>query len=678
MIFAPERMVRMEMLALSGDVEHIAGLMTGEGSVHIVRQELSPEDDAAGGSGFASRGDEIKGMIGLANELLRWLDLSPADVEMGKRRSFLERSTDEILTEAREALGKLRADISEHFRLRDEAESALVHLDEISEQMNLLHEHGLSFRDLQAFSHFYAVCGTVEQSHAARLAGNLSEASCALSMRPPHGGSAAFLLIGDRDDKERFDGVLADAGAHDRASPERFLRSSEEGLEQVEVELWLQRDRLAELARIFGARCPRWHETLSEWCACLQVHALLDDAMSHLESDGGIAVVSGFVPVSRHASLIRRLEREAEGRYFARFEHVESAGAEKAPTRLCNWRVFRPFELFVKTYGLPGYNDIDPTPFVALSFLAMFGMMFGDVGHGLVLAAIGAGMAFLPYRIFRDMRDLGRIIMMAGFSGAFFGLLFGSVFGIEKDSVLPALWMRPSHPENLTKFLAAALMLGVAIISVGIVVNIVQAFRRRNARKALLGQWSAASLVFFWAMLLLFGLRITGRDVPVSPRVAAGILAVPLCLIVGSQVVHLLVRGKHRNGEAGAAHGTDAGAGSSADAEAEEEVATILFEPIEIVMNLFTNSVSFLRVAAFGLAHAALTMAVFTVNDMVRVPGAGVLSLPFEHLFIVVLEGMIVTIQCLRLEYYEFFSKFFVGNGVVYAPLSVSSEQDPN
>ena len=88
-------------------------------------------------------------------------------------------------------------------------------------------------------------------------------------------------------------------------------------------------------------------------------------------------------------------------------------------------------------------------------------------------------------------------------------------------------------------------------------------------------------------------------------------------------------------------------------------------------MNLFTNSVSFLRVAAFGLAHAALTMAVFVINDMVRVPGANILSLPVEHLFIIVLEGMIVTIQCLRLEYYEFFSKFFVGNGVAYAPLSI-------
>jgi V/A-type H+-transporting ATPase subunit I len=399
---------------------------------------------------------------------------------------------------------------------------------------------------------------------------------------------------------------------------------------------------------------------------------LLDEAMSHLGSDGTITLISGFVPASRRASLVRRLEREAQGRYYARFETVEAIAARKTPTHLRNWRIFRPFEMFVKTYGLPGYNDIDPTPFVAISFLAMFGMMFGDVGHGLVLAAIGAALAFLPYRALLAMRDLGRILMMAGLSGTLFGFLFGSVFGVEEDHVLKALWMRPSHPENLTGFLGAALGLGLLILSTGIVLGIVQALRQRDVRKALVGQWSAASLVFFWALLLVVGLQMTGREIPVPPGAVATILAIPLCLIVVGQIVP-----RFRGHKAGRASGPSSPGGSAAaGAEAEEEeMATILFEPIEVVMNLFTNAVSFLRVAAFGLAHAALTMAVFTVNDMVRVPGASILSLPFEHLFIIVLEGMIVTIQCLRLEYYEFFSKFFVGNGVAYAPLSIRADE---
>jgi len=285
-------------------------------------------------------------------------------------------------------------------------------------------------------------------------------------------------------------------------------------------------------------------------------------------------------------------------------------------------------------------------------------MMFGDVGHGAMLAAIGAGMAFLPYRMLDGFRDLGRIVMSAGGVAILFGLLFGSVFGVEKDSVLPALWMRPSHPENLAFFLGSALALGAAILSLGIVLSIVQAVRRKDLRTALIGPWSACSLVFYWGLLSVLGLQMAGRPLDIPVWAAASLLAAPIALIgIGQLVLHAVDRARGRESP----HG-------------EVELATLVFEPIEVVMNLFSNSVSFLRVAAFGLAHASLTTAVFVVNDMTRVPGSDIITLPFEHLFVVVLEGMIVTIQCLRLEYYEFFSKFFRGDGAGYAPLSVVEE----
>ena len=680
MILAPERMVRMEMLTLSDDAERLIGLMAGEGSVHIAEQALPPRAGEAPTEAAApshpctracgtvqNRHEAIAGLCSLTDELLRWLDLNPLDVNTPRREAFLAQRTDDVLAEADEALGTLRNVIAEHFQEREQAESALTRLDEMSEQMHLLNEHGLSFRDLSEFAHLHVACGAIERVHARRLIDRLACEACALAMRPVHGKTAAFLLIGDREQQERFDRILTDEGARILKPPERFVRSFEEGLEQVEIELWQERDRLAELAREFENSRVIWHAELSEWRVRLHVHGLLDEALSRLGSDGTITLISGFVPASRRASLMRRLEREGAGQYHARFESVGHVAEKETPTRLRNWRIFRPFELFVKTYGLPGYNDVDPTPFVALSFLAMFGMMFGDVGHGLVLAGIGAGMAFLPYRIFLAMRDLGRILMMAGLSGMSFGFLFGSVFGVEEDAVLPALWMRPSHPEHLTTFLAAALGLGIGVLSTGIILSIVQAWRQRNLRKALLGQWSAASLIFFWALLVLFGMRMMGKEIPAPPGLLTAVLAVPLCLIAGGQIVPLLLARRRRVGD-------KSGSADAASEEPEEEVATILFEPIEIVMNLFTNSVSFLRVAAFGLAHAALTIAVFTINDMVRVPGVSALSLPFEHLFIIVLEGMIVTIQCLRLEYYEFFSKFFVGNGVAYTPLTICAD----
>jgi len=671
MIFAPERMVRMELVTLSDEAAGLTGLLASEGSVHIVERALPPR--AAGsemaGAVVVSHREELARLRSLTDELLRLLELRPLAAEPGRREALCAERVEDVLTESGATLRAVREAVDAHLRRRREAEASLTRLDEITEQMHLLHEHDLSFESLRTFAHFHVACGTIERAHASRLADRLEGEPCALAMRPVHGRTAAFLVIGELAEKERLDGILSDAGARTFVPPDRYTASFEEGLEQAEIDLWQQRDRLAELAREFGAARAAWHTTLSECHARLRVRALLDDAMSRLGTDGTVTLISGFVPASARLRLTQRLETEAAGRYYATFERVEHASDARTPTRLHNWRLFRPFELFVRTYGLPGYNDVDPTPFVALSFLAMFGMMFGDVGHGLVLAGIGAAVAFLPYRVFAGMRDLGRILLMAGLSGTLFGFLFGSVFGVEEDAVLPALWMRPSHPEHLTAFLGAALVLGIGILSLGILLSIAQALRRRNVRKALFGQWSAASLVFFWALLVLCGLRMAGRELHAPPGVVAPLLAAPLCLIVLGQILPLFF-GHKRSHAADLDSGPAADIGAGAE-EGEEEVAAILFEPIEVLMNLFTNSVSFLRVAAFGLAHAALTMSVFTINEMVRIPGASVLSLPFEHLFIIVLEGMIVTIQCLRLEYYEFFSKFFVGNGVAYAPLSL-------
>lgn len=675
MIFAPERMLRMELLTLSEDAERVTGLMARDGSVHIVERGLPPREGAPAGAGGKARHEEIARLSSLTSELLRLIDLSPVGVDRSRREAFLERQVDEVLDEASQALDELREAIEQHFDQREQAENTLRRLDEISEQMNLLSANGLSFQSLKQFEHFCVACGTIDPIHAGRLEDRLEDEPCTLAMRPVHGKGVAFLLIGDREQRERFDAILNDAGARMLSLPERFTGAPDEALDQVEIELWQQRDRLAELAREYESSREEWHAALSEWSARLRIHGVVDEAISHLGSDGTITMITGFVPMSRRAALVRRLEREAPGRYYAAFV---PATEKETPTHLRNWRVFRPFEMFVKTYGLPGYDDIDPTPFVAISFLAMFGMMFGDVGHGLVLVAIGAGIVFLPYRLFLGIRDLGRILMMAGLSGTLFGFLFGSVFGVEEDNVLPALWMRPSHPENLTTFLTVALVLGIVILSTGIVLNIVQALRHRDIRKALLGQWSAASLTFYWALLVLFGLWMMGKEVPIPPSVIGVALAVPLFLIPGGQVVALLRQRRERERDARDSGQETRAVDDAAEGEEgeEEELASILFEPIEIVMNLFTNSVSFLRVAAFGLAHAALTMAVFIVNDMVHVPGASVLSLPFEHLFIIVLEGMIVTIQCLRLEYYEFFSKFFVGDGVAYAPLTIRANED--
>ncbi|MBM4148279.1 MAG: hypothetical protein FJ224_04480 [Lentisphaerae bacterium] len=656
-----ERMLRLDILTLEDAAGRVARLLAGEGSMHLVNQnefplvpgfdaEAAPEDVLGAASRLLGRIDAALQRIGPAEGPFDAGAALPADRPAG-----------EVISEAEKAIGGVVRRLDAHFAEVEKINAEIARLDDISEEMNLLHAEGLSFADLE-MKHFFTAHGAVTRAGLARLSARAEKEPHSMIQRPRRGDEQSVLIVADAERAETWKSWLADAGFRHRPIPERFRRSFDEALDLVEMEIWELRDRLAELAAGFEKERPGLAESLLGWRNLLRVESLLVRSAAGFGRRGPAVLISGYVPESCWPRLRTALAVSASGTYVAEAAPAHAGEGPQVPTMLRNPRFFKPFEMFVRTYGLPGYEDMDPTPLVAVSFLTMFGMMFGDVGHGAMLAAIGFGIARLRAKALEPMRDLGRILMAAGGSGIFFGFLFGSVFGIERDSVLPALWMRPSHGENLTVFLLSALVLGATVMSAGIIMGIVQSFRRRDFRHALAGQWSVCSLVFYWALLYLFAASMAGRPLPVSTRAAVALLAIPLAVIGPGQALMQAAR-KRRGRQRPGGHGHD------------EELAAILFEPIEVLMNLFSNSISFLRVAAFGLAHAALTMAVFTISDMTSgAPVVNWLSLPFEHLFIVLLEGMIVTIQCLRLEYYEFFSKFFRGGGVPYAPLAVAGE----
>ena len=116
-------------------------------------------------------------------------------------------------------------------------------------------------------------------------------------------------------------------------------------------------------------------------------------------------------------------------------EDQQAPAKKKPPTKLKNPKLFKPFEMYVKMYGLPAYGEMDPTWFVAITYSFIFGVMFGDVGQGLLLLIGGA----LIYH-FKKI-PLAGIISTAGFFSTIFGFMFGSIFGFE--DVIPALWLRP-------------------------------------------------------------------------------------------------------------------------------------------------------------------------------------------------------------------------------------------
>jgi V/A-type H+-transporting ATPase subunit I len=383
-------------------------------------------------------------------------------------------------------------------------------------------------------------------------------------------------------------------------------------------------------------------ERLAEWSAEIGDHLgdasrvlLLAEPFVSLDpsirSSGHLAVLAGWSPARSVATLRARLEQDLGRPFVLDSRDPLPSECPLVPTAPVPSRLLQPFAMLVKQYGIPQYGEVDPTPLFAATFLLMFGSMFGDVGQGAVIAALAW-----------YLRDrLGRFYLfgvMAGLSSVFFGFLFGSLFGYEK--LLPALWMSPLHDPLL--MLRIALAWGVLFLVAACVMAIYNRLVVGNLEAAVFGPHGLINLLFYLS-LVWGGLSLSmGGDF--------GLL--PLFLTAGSLLALALHGWRHL------------------DAPLGEKVLVVFIETLETIIGYVSNTLSFLRVAAFSLNHVALAIAIFTLADMMGTFGQAV-TIVLGNVFMILLEGGIVMIQVLRLEFYEGFSRYFSGEGHEFSPLKL-------
>ncbi len=321
----------------------------------------------------------------------------------------------------------------------------------------------------------------------------------------------------------------------------------------------------------------------------------------------------------------------------------------KPPTKLLNPGLFKPFEMFIRMYGLPAYNEIDPTILIGLTYSFLFGFMFGDAGQGMCLLLGG----FILFRL--KKMNLAAIISCCGFFSTIFGFLFGSIFGFE--DVINAVWLRPmEHMTNLpfigklnTVFIAA-ISIGMGIILMTMVLNIINSIRSHDSEKTLFDTNGVAGLVFYASLVITVVLYMTEKPIPAVILLAV-MFGLPLLVMFLKEPLTNLVEKKARIMPAGKGMFVVQG----------------LFELFEVLLSYFSNTLSFVRVGAFAVSHAAMMEVVLMLSGAeAGNPNWAVVVL--GNLFVCGMEGLIVGIQVLRLEYYELFSRFYRGNGRAFKP----------
>jgi V/A-type H+-transporting ATPase subunit I len=652
-MLVPERMKRLSVAILRADMEAVLEEIARTGVLHLTKIEEIDEwagDLESAGVGklsmeYVKRQRRLRGLIEQVapRALDTALDAEAPDAEVG----ILEIPGIDRETAA------LEKDLAPVLEARKHLNDKLAELARFKSQVEALVPMGLPLAGLERSTLLASAVGSVDEKRLPALSERLADVPSAVLPFNRAAGAADVVVIVLKKDRSIMDTALRDVGFEEVELPENVSRVPADIASKVDDDMARVRGELEDLSSELEASTQSAVPRLVALLKKVEAAILLTRIKYYCKLTEKTCVFSGWVPAEKAEVLAARIRERTDGRAVVEVVDADSIrkvreGRVEVPVLLKNPSLLKPFQMLVSGYGMPSYNTIDPTLFVAATFLVMFGMMFGDVGHGLVLLVAGLVMSLKSHRF----RDVGRLVAACGGASAVFGLLYGSFFGLE--SLIPTVWVKPL--EGITDLFKFAIGFGILVVSLGIILNIANSVRSHSFVENFFDKSGPLVGIIYWSGI---GIAVTfmmssGR-LP-HPVIFFGLFIVPLGLFFLKGPI-LKIAGRRRRAF-------------------PEGPGTYIMEGLvgilEILMGYLANTVSFIRVAAFGLAHAGLFVAVFSLAEVVAAKPGGLIAswviLILGNVVIILLEGLVVTIQALRLEYYEFFSKFFKPATSEYKP----------
>ena len=458
--------------------------------------------------------------------------------------------------------------------------------------------------------------------------------------------------------------------------PQDFKGIPDDVLAGLKNEKIVAAQKVAEMEKERSNFAETHREKLLALLGSFSIGMQIQDVESKLQSTELVYRLTGWISARDSDAMMKELDQLTEGRIAIR-EYLPSEvpsvinGKEQVPVEVHHRKFVKGFERMLFSYGAPVYGTIDPTPFVALFFTLLFGIMFGDFGQGFVIFVLGI---LLEKRILRigTYNRSAPVFIAVGASSMIMGLLTGEFFtnetllepfaywvtGLFGKPHAPIVKLMPSGTDTSAMFamFGVAIAVGFLINTIGLIINITNKFIVRKPGRALFGKTGLAGACFFWYIVALV-VRVLFFHQTASrfDFIAIGVF---MFFAAFGEPFERLVDGERPIAENGIG----------------ALVISGVVELIEVISTYLSNSVSFLRVGAFALAHAVLAFVISMLADMIGSPG-GIIVTVFGNALVIVLEGMIVAIQVVRLQYYEFFSKFFNETGVEFSPFCFTYKQ---
>ena len=668
-MFAPAKMSEVDIFVFEDDVDDVAQTVARLGVMHLLDVNSLGKWAEGVGSAWAGQISTYATQERRVQELLAQLGIEglphPYEGKLNPAEDLT--SVEQELQEVESSTQGLR---EREVTLRHDLE----HWDLVSKSMEILAPLSISIADLRHLEYLHLVAGTIPAENLARLEASLFRIPYTIIPVYHYGRRVLVFAFCAGEHAPILERALESAFLDPLALPEEFGGTGQEVLAQVSQHIQGLRQNLAEVEAerkvLAGQIAPRLLAMLTR----VRGDRAIAEAMSHFGHRGRVYLIAGWVPKDKVTELRAAVENVAAGRVTieenspflptlplhtgCREQSWQNMPGErrKVPTLLRNIKLLQPMEGLVSTYGVPGYREIDPTLLVAVSFVLMFGIMFGDLGQGLALVAMGLLLVLRVIPQLAAQAGAGRILVACGLSASVFGLLYGSFFGLE--DVVPSLWLKPMH--DIWKLLGAAIAFGVVVLNIGFGCRLATAIREDQFKEAIFDKNGIAGLLLYWCLggvTLLVALR---RPVPTWLDAATAVLFI---VLFAAEPLTNLISGKQP-----LVHGNIV-----------EYLVQAFFELFEALISYVSNTLSYVRLGAFAVAHNGLNMVVLQLARMFGSgPSAEILQLliiVLGNIVIVCFEGLIVGIQTLRLEYYEFFGKFFKGEGIPFQPLTLPEVQ---
>jgi V/A-type H+-transporting ATPase subunit I len=399
----------------------------------------------------------------------------------------------------------------------------------------------------------------------------------------------------------------------DSASPQHALRQLErkkdvlgEAREQIDTQL----DALAD----------QYADDLLVWRAVLQQELDLYEMLGRLAQTERAFVLRGWVPAGGEGEVREALPADTT------LEELPITGDEQVPVKLENPGPAEPFEGLLTLLGRPKYHALDPTGLMAIFLPLFFGMMLGDIGYGVVVMGIAL---FARSRFEGMLRNIATVIAMGGAWAVVWGILFGEMFGTLGEMIgLPVILYHRDDPEHVTDLLLLALGVGAAHVVLGLVIGVWRSIQHEDRSELMETGGKLIGLIA--AFVLVAVLTDYLPQALMTPAIAG--------IIVGIVILGVAMGGR-----------------------------SAVLSPIEFVSTL-GNIISYLRIAAIGLASVYLAVVANEIAGAVGSIVVGVIIAVLLHSLNIVLGMFTPTIQALRLHYVEFFSQFYNSGGRAYEP----------